>query len=63
MRFRLLRPHQPLPVGKACRRGKGYSPPDGRYFTAKVRKLSADRLEVKGCVAVFCKTQVWPRYN
>ena len=43
--------------------GKGYSPPDGRYFTAKVRKLSADRLEVKGCVAVFCKTQVWPRYN
>lgn len=43
--------------------GKGYSPDDGQYFTAKVRKISGDRLEVKGCVVVFCRTQIWPRYN
>lgn len=41
--------------------GNGYSPEDGRYFTAKVRKLSDNRLEVKGCVAVFCRTQTWSR--
>lgn len=41
--------------------GRGYSPEDGRYFTAKVQRLSSSRLEVKGCVAVFCRTQVWNR--
>ena len=35
--------------------GKGYSPEDGQYFNADVRR-SGNRLKVKGCVLLFCKT-------
>lgn len=41
--------------------GNGYSPEDGRYFTAQLRRLPSGQLEVKGCVIVFCRTQVWER--
>ena len=35
--------------------GKGYSPEDGRYFNADIRK-SGNVLKIKGCVLLFCKT-------
>ena len=36
-------------------KGKGYSPEDGRYFNAQVWR-SGNKLKIRGCVAVFCKT-------
>ena len=36
-------------------KGKGYSPEDGRYFTAHVWR-AGNVLKVKGCVSVFCRT-------
>lgn len=41
--------------------GKGYSPRDGRYFNAKIRR-DGNRLNVKGCVAVFCRTVQFTRF-
>ncbi|MGB3737909.1 MAG: DUF2147 domain-containing protein [Pontixanthobacter sp.] len=35
--------------------GKGYSPEDGQYFNADVRR-SGNQLKIKGCVLLFCKT-------
>ena len=40
--------------------GRGYSPEDGRYFKAQVKREGA-RLRVRGCVAVFCRTQMWTK--
>ena len=41
-------------------KGRGYSPEDGRSFNATVTANGA-KLNVKGCVAVFCRTVVWTR--
>jgi uncharacterized protein (DUF2147 family) len=41
-------------------KGKGYSPEEGRNFNATVTR-SGDTLNVRGCVAVFCRTVVWKR--
>ena len=35
--------------------GPGYNPEDGRRFTATLRP-TGDRMTVRGCVAVFCRT-------
>ncbi|QIL20417.1 DUF2147 domain-containing protein [Thermomonas sp. HDW16] len=45
--------------------GNGYKPSDDRKFTAKSVKLvdGGNKLEVKGCVAFFCKTATWVRAN
>lgn len=40
--------------------GRGYSPEEGRNFNATVH-LENGRLNVRGCVAVFCRTVVWSR--
>jgi uncharacterized protein (DUF2147 family) len=40
--------------------GRGYSPEEGRNFNATVR-VDGGRLNVRGCVAVFCRTVVWAR--
>jgi uncharacterized protein (DUF2147 family) len=40
--------------------GRGYSPEEGRNFTATVRTESG-RLRVRGCVALFCRTVEWTR--
>jgi uncharacterized protein (DUF2147 family) len=40
--------------------GRGYSPEEGRNFNATVR-VENGRLNVRGCVAVFCRTVVWTR--
>lgn len=41
--------------------GKGYSPQEGRYFSAD---LSPDgtKLKVKGCVSIFCRTVTFSKF-
>ena len=41
-------------------KGEGYSPEDGRYYTAHLR-VKGNKLTMKGCVAVFCRTVTWTR--
>jgi uncharacterized protein (DUF2147 family) len=40
--------------------GKGYSPEEGRHFKANV-SVAGNKLTLKGCVAVFCRTVGWTR--
>ena len=42
-------------------RGTIYDPKSGKSYRSFVRRTARDRLEVKGCVGPFCKTQVWRR--
>ena len=42
-------------------RGKIYDPKSGRSYRSVVRRTGTNTLEVKGCVAFFCQTQVWRR--
>lgn len=48
-----------VPDGKTWK-GKGYSPEEGRTFNATVT-LAGNQLNLKGCVAVFCRTVAWTR--
>ena len=41
-------------------RGQVYNPEDGGTYRAEVRPAAGGALEVKGCVAFFCRTQIWP---
>ena len=43
--------------------GKGYKPSEDRNFNAKSVKLidGGKKLEVKGCVALICRTATWVR--
>jgi uncharacterized protein (DUF2147 family) len=41
--------------------GRGYSPEEGRSFNATVSVNAGGRLNLRGCVAVFCRTVEWPR--
>ena len=40
-------------------RGTIYDPRSGKTYTAKVRRLVGNQLEVKGCLAIFCRTLRW----
>lgn len=40
--------------------GRGYSPEDGRHFNATLT-TEGNRLNVRGCVAIFCRTRVMTR--
>ena len=40
-------------------RGKIYDPKSGKSYRSVMRRLGADRLEVKGCIGPFCQTQIW----
>ncbi len=40
--------------------GSGYSPEDGRYFKAQVKREGA-KLRVRGCVLIMCRTQMWTK--
>lgn len=42
--------------------GRGYSPEDGRHFNATLT-TQGNRLSVRGCVAIFCRTRVMTRAN
>ncbi|MCR2835017.1 DUF2147 domain-containing protein [Parerythrobacter lacustris] len=49
-----------LKADKDSYEGKGYSPQDGRYFNADIRR-DGNQLKVKGCVMVICRTVTWTR--
>lgn len=40
-------------------RGEIYDPKTGKSYRSVMRRLDGGRLEVKGCIGPFCKTQVW----
>ncbi|AOL24851.1 putative protein (DUF2147) [Erythrobacter litoralis] len=42
-------------------RGRIYDPKSGKSYRSVIRRTGIDRLEVKGCVAFICQTQVWKR--
>lgn len=43
-------------------KGEGYSPEDGRYYKAHLR-VSGNRMTMKGCVTLFCRTVTWTRMD
>lgn len=49
-----------LSASGAAWKGRGYSARDGRNFAATVT-VEGDRLELRGCVAIICRTVVWTR--
>ncbi|UVI39755.1 DUF2147 domain-containing protein [Qipengyuania spongiae] len=44
-------------------RGRIYDPKSGKDYRSVVRRKSASRLEVKGCLGPICQTQNWTRAN
>ena len=42
-------------------RGRIYDPKSGKNYRSILRRISATRLEVKGCLGPFCQTQIWKR--
>lgn len=42
-------------------RGTIYDPKSGKSYRSILKRVAADRLEVKGCLGPFCQTQVWRR--
>lgn len=40
-------------------RGEIYDPKSGKSYRSVMRRLDEGRLEVKGCIGPFCRTQVW----
>lgn len=49
-----------LKVDGTAWKGRGYRPRDGRVFDAIVT-AEGNRLNVRGCVAIICRTVVWTR--
>jgi uncharacterized protein (DUF2147 family) len=43
--------------------GRIYNPEDGRSYSSNVALLTSLTLEVNGCVMMFCKRQVWRRFD
>ena len=41
-------------------KGQGYSPEDGRYYKAHLT-AKGNKMTLKGCVSVFCKTVTWTK--
>ncbi len=41
--------------------GRIYSPEEGKSYRSIMRRAAPDTIEVKGCIAFFCKTQTWQR--
>ena len=48
------------PKGEAWH-GTIYDPKAGKSYRSVLRRTGPDRLEVKGCVGPFCRTQIWRR--
>jgi uncharacterized protein (DUF2147 family) len=42
-------------------RGQIYDPKSGKSYRSVVRRKDANTLEVKGCISIFCQTQIWKR--
>jgi uncharacterized protein (DUF2147 family) len=43
--------------------GRIYNPEDGRSYASEVSLLTSVTLEVEGCVMLFCRRQVWRRFE
>jgi uncharacterized protein (DUF2147 family) len=43
--------------------GRIYNPEDGRSYASNIALLTTNTLEVNGCVMLFCKRQVWRRFD
>lgn len=41
--------------------GRIYNPEDGNTYSASLKLRDATTLDVRGCVVVFCRSQVWRR--
>ncbi len=41
------------------RNGEIYSPKADKTYSSRLKRLDDDNLEVKGCIAFLCQTQVW----
>ncbi|TNE41388.1 MAG: DUF2147 domain-containing protein [Alphaproteobacteria bacterium] len=41
--------------------GEIYNPEDGKTYGSSMELDGTDKLDVKGCVLFFCKSQVWTR--
>jgi len=39
------------------RKGRIYDPGSGNVFSSKINHVSAERLDIKGCVWIFCRTE------
>lgn len=44
-------------------RGQIYDPKTGRSYRSVVRRKGPGTLEVQGCIAIFCQSQLWRRAN
>ena len=42
-------------------RGRIYDPRHGRHYRATLERIAPDRLKVRGCIAVICRTIMWSR--
>jgi uncharacterized protein (DUF2147 family) len=47
--------------GQSWAGGRIYNPADGRTYDARARLTPNGALRLEGCVAVFCRAQVWTR--
>jgi uncharacterized protein (DUF2147 family) len=43
--------------------GRIYNPEDGRSYASNIALLTTNTLEVNGCLMLFCKRQVWRRFD
>jgi uncharacterized protein (DUF2147 family) len=43
--------------------GRIYNPEDGRSYSSNVSLIDPVTLEVNGCVMMFCRRQVWRRFE
>ena len=44
---------------KDWRSGTIFDPGEGKTYSSRLKRLEDGRLQVKGCIAFFCQTQVW----
>lgn len=42
-------------------RGQIYDPRRGRHYKATLERIAGDRLKVRGCISVICRTIMWTR--
>src|SRR3954471_4469281 len=40
-------------------RGQIYDPRRGRHYKATVERIAADKLKVRGCISIICRTIMW----
>jgi len=45
--------------GNGWKKGRIYSPEEGKTYRSTIKKLNDGNLQVKGCVGPFCQAQVW----